>query len=67
MTKKDYLRTVIYPKDVVMITGRSSSYSRKLIAYLKKTLGKTKSQYITISEFCNHTGISAQEVLNHLH
>ena len=63
MTKIVQTRVVIYPQDVERLTGRSASYSRKLIAKLKKDLGKTAKQYITIDEFCTFTGLSKDNVM----
>ena len=58
----EHLRLIIYPKDVVQITGRSESYSRKLIASIKKKLGREKFQYVTFDEFYEYIGIKKQEL-----
>lgn len=55
-------RIIIYPKDIQRITGKSERYGRSLLNQIKAKLSKEKYQFITISEFCDYAGISAQEV-----
>jgi len=55
-------RLCIYPKDVQVITGKSSRHSRYLVQIIKKSLGKQEHQLLTISEFCKFTGVSPAEV-----
>jgi hypothetical protein len=59
-------RIIIYPKDVQRITGKSERYGRLLLKQIKEKLAKEEYQFITISEFCNYAGISAQEVEKYL-
>ncbi|WP_043024040.1 hypothetical protein [Fluviicola taffensis] len=56
-------RLVIYPKDIMLITGRSERYSRYLIQRIKKHLGKAEHQVVSISEFCTYMGLSLDEIL----
>lgn len=51
-------RIVIYPKDVVNITGRHERTARTLLQKIRKALGKQPHEFITIKEFCLFTGIS---------
>lgn len=55
-------RVVIYPKDIMIITGKSERYSRYLIQRIKKHLGKDDHQVISISEFCLYLGLDTTEV-----
>ena len=55
-------RIIIYPKDIQRITGKSERYGRLLLKQIKNKLAKEEYQFVTISEFCNYAGISAQEV-----
>lgn len=66
MTKVTQTRVVIYPQDVERLTGRSASFSRKLIAKLKKELGKTPKQFITVDEFCTFSGLSKESIIEKL-
>ncbi len=50
-------RVVIYPKDIMIITGKSERYSRYLIQRIKKHLGKEEHQVISIQEFCEYMGL----------
>lgn len=55
-------RIVIYPKDVQNITGKRERTARKLLSDIRKKLGKLKSEFITIDEFCSHTGLKKESV-----
>jgi len=50
-------RIVIYAKDVMNITGRKERAARKLLAQIRKNCKKKKGEFITIKDFCTHTGI----------
>jgi hypothetical protein len=54
-TKKQ--RIIIYPKDVVCITGRSGRTARKLLQKIKIVLGKSPDEFVTVREFCYFYGI----------
>jgi hypothetical protein len=55
-------RVVIYPKDVMMVTGLCEKSSRKLLRQIKETLSKEKHHFVSVSEFCQFTGIPANDV-----
>jgi hypothetical protein len=55
-------RLIIYPKDIMLITGKSERYSRYLHKRIKKQLGKEDHQVISVNEFCNYMGLDADEV-----
>ncbi len=57
-------RVVIYPKDIMIITGKSERYSRCLIQRIKKHLGKEEHQVVTISEFCAFMGLDQLDIEN---
>lgn len=59
-------RICIYAKDVQAITGRSLNFSRLLLKEMRKELGKGKSDFITIEEFCRYKGLNCEEVRNTL-
>jgi hypothetical protein len=60
-------RLVIYPKDIQLVTGRSESYARTILRTIKKRLGKDKHQFVTYQEFSEFSGLSLQELEEHLH
>ena len=57
-------RICIYPKDIMRITGKSERYSRTLLSKIKNSFKKSYEQLVSISEFCNYTGLKSDEVLN---
>jgi hypothetical protein len=59
-------RIVIYPKDVVQLTGRSERYAQKLLNKIKETFKKAPHQFVTLDEFAEFAGISKDELKNNL-
>lgn len=55
-------RVVIYPKDIMIITGKSERYSRYLIQRIKKHLGKEEHQVVSIAEFCTYMGLDPADI-----
>jgi hypothetical protein len=56
-------RPVIYSKDVMNITQLSHSACCALLQAIRKHLGKTKNQFVTVEEFCQYTGIPEKVVV----
>jgi predicted RNA-binding protein YlqC (UPF0109 family) len=50
-------RAVIHSRDVENITGRKGRTAQRLLQTIRKAIGKAKFQFITVSEFCQFTGI----------
>ena len=59
-------RIVIYAKDVENITGRKSRAARKLLQTIREKNGKQRDAFVTVKEFCLHTGIGEEEVKDFL-
>lgn len=59
-------RIIIYPKDIVNITGRRDRTARKLLQKIRQALGKQTHEFITIKEFCLFTGINEELVKDFL-
>jgi hypothetical protein len=59
-------RIVIYPKDVMLITGKSERSSRMLLSEIKNYLNKNSKQFVTVKEFATYTGIDLADVLENL-
>ena len=57
-------RICIYPKDIMRITGKSEKFSRSLMLKIKKSLQKNKDQMVSVTEFCEFTGLKTDEVLS---
>jgi hypothetical protein len=61
-------RICLYPKDVVIITGRSYGFAKRLLCQIRQAGGKPDGALVTVLEFCRHTGMDEEEVaraLNH--
>lgn len=56
------LRLCIHTKDIVLITGYSEGYSRKIIRLIREKHNKQKQQAVTISEFCDFMGLRQEDV-----
>lgn len=59
-------RLCIYPKDIMIITGRSDKFGRNLIKKIKQHFSKQEHQVVTIEEFCNYMGLQLEAVLKQL-
>ena len=55
-------RVVIYPKDIMIITGKSERYSRYLIQRIKQHLKKEQHQVVSILEFCIYMGLDQEDI-----
>ena len=60
-------RICIYPKDVMLITGKSERYARSLLKKIKSHLNKKEHQHISINELCDYLGLRIEEVSVLLH
>jgi len=59
-------RIIIYPKDVQRITGKSARFSRALLNNIRESKLKSKSQFISINEFAEFTGLSIEEIQKYI-
>jgi hypothetical protein len=59
-------RIIIYSKDIERITGRSGRYARKIMANLRRDLGKERHQLVSLGEFCAYMGLPEEEVCRQL-
>ncbi len=55
-------RIAIYPKDIMIITGKSERYSRELLKNIKNQLNKEKHQIVSFDEFCTYMGLKNEEL-----
>ena len=55
-------RIAIYPKDIMIITGKSERYSRELLRNIKNQLNKEKHQIVTFAEFSSYMGFKIEEL-----
>lgn len=60
------IRSVIYPKDVQRITGRSERTSRALLVKIKCRLKKEVHQVVTIQEFSKYIGMAEDQIRDYL-
>jgi hypothetical protein len=57
-------RVVVYPKDIMVVTGKSERHSRTLLKRMKQHYKKEEYQYITISELCQYMGLDEVVISN---
>lgn len=57
------IRSVIYIKDIALITGKSIKSASRLYHKIKHDLGKDKQQILTIKEFCDYMGLKIEDIL----
>ena len=60
--KPQFKRICIYPKDIVIVTGKSYRQSVRLLNSVRKGLDKASTDFVTIEEFCNATGLRKEDV-----
>jgi hypothetical protein len=56
-------RLVICAKDIQLITGKCERTARRIIATIKTLHNKHKARYVSLKEFCDYSGLDAEEVL----
>lgn len=59
-------RLCVYPKDIMIITGRSDRYGRKLYKQIKDHFNKKQHQVVTVEEFCQYLGLQPDAVVKQL-
>jgi hypothetical protein len=59
-------RIIIYTKDVINITGKKERTARNLMSRIRAANGKSKSDLITIDEFCAFTRLKPEHVITFL-
>ena len=57
----------IYAKEVARITGFAERRARRLLEGIGKKLGKKGSRFVTVQNFCQHTGLRLEDVIQQLH
>lgn len=60
-------RMVIYPKDIMKITGiQDARTARKFLDKIRKRFKKEKGSLISLDEFCDFTGFKEERVSRYL-
>ncbi|REG77519.1 hypothetical protein [Algoriphagus antarcticus] len=59
-------RIVIYPKDVVQLTGRSERYAQVLMHKVRVYVNKEPHQYVTVEDFSVFSGIPEEVIRTYL-
>lgn len=60
------MRMIIYRKDVERIFGKSDRSAQKVMAAIRKKLGKEKHQPVSVREFCTYMNLAEDEVRQYL-
>lgn len=61
-TKQRMRRVIIYPKDIMILTGKSERNARALHGRIREHFGKQRHQVLMVSEFCEYMGMNVEEV-----
>lgn len=56
------MRQIIKTKDIQVYFGKKYGMSFKMLAKMKKDLGKSKHQPITIKEFCKYYNVDEESI-----
>ncbi|WP_185140489.1 hypothetical protein [Chryseobacterium sp. 6424] len=59
--------TLLYPKDIQRITGKSERYSRSLMTRIKPTCTNPTIRFLTVEEFCTYMGLPYESVKELIH
>ena len=59
-------KLIVYPKDIMVITGRSKSYAYRIADQIRKKNGKDKRGLILLREFCEFTGLKETDIISHI-
>lgn len=57
---------VISAKEVARIMRRTDRFAYRLLSTIRKKEGKQRHHFVTIAEFCIHTGLKIEDVLPEL-
>ncbi|AWI25802.1 hypothetical protein [Flavobacterium pallidum] len=60
-------RLCIHTKDMVLLTGYSEGYCRRVIREIRTRNNKKRHQPVTISEFCSYLGFEEEAVRKRLY
>lgn len=55
-------RITIYSQDVERLTGWSPRSARRLLQQIRDHLAKKEGEILTITEFCNYTGLTEEQI-----
>ena len=53
---------IIYPKDIMKLTGKGERYARTVHKKIREHYGKAPHQLLTVLEVCQYFGISAESI-----
>lgn len=59
-------RIVIYPNDIIAMTGCTERTAQRILAQIRKAVGKKPRSYVTISDFCLFMDFDEWEVIQAL-
>jgi hypothetical protein len=59
-------RIIMYPKDVMKLTGKSERYGRNLLNKIRESKSKGRRHFVSVNEFSEYTGLSVEEIASFL-
>lgn len=57
-----FSRFIVYPKDLIFLTGKSVRFSQRLMVRVRKKLNKSKDEPITKSEIGRFLKLSSEDM-----
>lgn len=57
---------IIYAKDIQNVTGRKERTARRILAQIRQHYNKRPTDFVTIKEFCDFTGVKIEDVLPYM-
>lgn len=58
---------IIYPKDIMRLTGKGERYARSIHKKIQEHYGKAPHQLLTLRELCDYFGISQIDIIECSH
>jgi hypothetical protein len=62
MNQKLPKRITIFSQDIERLTGWSPRSARRFLQDIKEYLHKKEGEILTVTEFCNYTGLKEEQV-----
>ena len=53
--QKPLKRAIVFPSDIAFFTGRNIRTCRRILDDVRKVLGKSPKEFVTIKDFCRIT------------
>ncbi len=59
---KKYSRFIVYPKDVILLTGKSMRFCQRLLARTRKKFNKSKTDAVTKADVGKYLNLTNEDL-----